>query len=120
MQNRRPRKYSMGYRYLVCITGTGLWLCYGYGNDNQDGTIELHRGPASGCFKNKHVYGLERGEASDGNRNDSADNLYFDQKYYLTAEVLDISISALHQWIGGKKQMDQRVAAIAVWGLFRV
>ncbi|XP_066377814.1 uncharacterized protein [Miscanthus floridulus] len=40
--------------------------------------------------------------------------------YYLTAEVLDISISALHQWIGDKKQMDQRAAAIAVWGLFRV
>jgi hypothetical protein len=59
MQNRRPRKYSMGYWYLVCIIGTGLWVCYGYGNDNQDGTIKLHRGPASGCFKNKHVYGLE-------------------------------------------------------------
>ena len=64
------------------------------------------------------MYGLERGEASDGNRNDSAE--YFDQKYYLTAEVLDISISALHQWIDDKKQMDQRAAAIAVWGLFRV
>jgi len=38
----------------------------------------------------------------------------------ITAEVLDISISALHQWIGDKKQMDQRAAAIAVWGLFRV
>ena len=66
------------------------------------------------------MYGLERGEASDGNMNDSEDNLYFDQKYYLTAEVLDISISALHQWIGDKKQMDQWAAAIAIWGLFRV
>ena len=50
----------MGYWYLVCILGTDLWVCYGYGNDNQDGTIELHRGPASGCFKNKHVYGQWR------------------------------------------------------------
>jgi hypothetical protein len=27
--------------------------------------------------------------------------------------------SLLHQWIGGKKQMDQRAAAVADWGLFR-
>jgi hypothetical protein len=104
-------------------------VCSRYGYDSQDGTIELHKGPASGCFKNKHVYGLERGEASDANMNDSADNLYFDQKYYLTAEVLDTSVSALHQWIGGKKNNGSTgtsrsslgsSAAVAVWGLFRV
>jgi hypothetical protein len=27
--------------------------------------------------------------------------------------------SSLHQWIGGKKQMDRRAAAVADWGLFR-
>ena len=27
--------------------------------------------------------------------------------------------SSLHQWIGGKKQMDRWAAAVADWGLFR-
>ncbi|XP_066384139.1 YTH domain-containing protein ECT4-like isoform X1 [Miscanthus floridulus] len=30
---------------------------YGYGNESQDGTIELNRGPRSGRFKNQKLYG---------------------------------------------------------------
>jgi hypothetical protein len=44
MDNRyRPRGRGNGY--------------YGYGNDNQDGTIELNRGPRSSRFKNQKLYG---------------------------------------------------------------
>ncbi|GJN09032.1 hypothetical protein PR202_ga26999 [Eleusine coracana subsp. coracana] len=44
MDNRyRPRGRGNGY--------------YGYGNESQDGTIELNRGPRSGRFKNQKLYG---------------------------------------------------------------
>ncbi|CAN6285605.1 unnamed protein product [Urochloa humidicola] len=44
MDNRyRPRGHANGY--------------YGYGNEGQDGTIELNRGPRSGRFKNQKLYG---------------------------------------------------------------
>ena len=79
-----------------------------------------------GCFKNKHLYGYEREEASDENMNDSADNLYIDHilEYYLSVEALDTSVSTLYQCgcarvqTGGKKQMDLCAAAVAVWVCF--
>jgi YTH domain-containing family protein len=45
---------SMDNRYRPRGRGNGY---YGYGNVNQDGTIELNRGPRSSCFKNQKLYG---------------------------------------------------------------
>ncbi|AQL09673.1 YTH domain-containing protein ECT2-like [Zea mays] len=52
---------------------------YGYGNESQDGTIELNRGPRSGRFKNQKLYGhtvtiAVKGQSlpSSESKNDSA------------------------------------------------
>ncbi|XP_062209943.1 YTH domain-containing protein ECT4-like isoform X2 [Phragmites australis] len=66
MDNRyRPRGRGNGY--------------YGFGNESQDGTIELNRGPRSGRFKNQKLYGHTvtialKGQSlpSGENKNDSA------------------------------------------------
>jgi hypothetical protein len=45
---------GMDNRYKPRGCGNGY---YGYGNESQDGTIELNRGPRSGRFKNQKLYG---------------------------------------------------------------
>ncbi|XP_040377500.1 YTH domain-containing protein ECT4-like isoform X1 [Oryza brachyantha] len=45
---------SMDNRYKPRGRGNGY---YGFGNESQDGTIELNRGPRSGRFKNQKLFG---------------------------------------------------------------
>ncbi|KAG8100796.1 hypothetical protein GUJ93_ZPchr0013g34559 [Zizania palustris] len=45
---------SMDTRYKPRGRGNGF---YGFGNESQDGTIELNRGPRSGRFKNQKLFG---------------------------------------------------------------
>lgn len=45
---------TMDNRYRPRGRGNGY---YGFGNESQDGTIELNRGPRSGRFKNQKLFG---------------------------------------------------------------